>query len=181
MREGHRRRYDQREHGRPHITRRDFVKRRGNAEDHLFLIVGVFAVILLVTLRLVTLRIIILVLLVLIGNRGDYRRAARWTRRRRRQVRGALRRGRALVLDLRTATVAEEAFRRQKISTTVTIHNYLITSAITLPRAVFISNPKSFAIVGAMSINRAYSTCTPDLIPLPEMMNKARISTREGA
>src|SRR5262249_38879565 len=109
-----------------------------------------FAVIILVTLR-----IIILVLLVLIGNRGDYRRAASGTRRRRRQVRGASRRERALVLDLRPRTIAQKAFKREKNSTTVTMHNYLIASVITLPRAVFISNPKSFAIVGAMSINRA--------------------------
>src|SRR5262249_18551036 len=114
MREGPRRRYDQREHGRPHITRRDFVKRRGNAEDHLFLIIGVFAVILLVTLRLVTLRIIILVLLVLIGTRGDYRRAGRWTRRRGREVRGGARGGGGSVVLLRTsaAVAAVAACRR---------------------------------------------------------------------
>jgi hypothetical protein len=63
----------------------------------------------------------------------------------------------------------------------LTEHTHLITSEITLPRAVFISKPRSLATVGAMSTNRAYGVCVPDFIPFPAMTNSARISTREGA
>ncbi|MBK7600902.1 MAG: hypothetical protein IPJ07_21235 [Acidobacteria bacterium] len=56
-----------------------------------------------------------------------------------------------------------------------------IASERTLPRTVRISIPKSLAMVGAMSINLAYSKVKPGFIPLPQSIRTALISALEGS